>query len=469
MADSKSLDYSKLSKEQLEVAELLTSKLEDAGLNPDLFVPQAFHESSLDPKKEGPIIKEGKYKGQRAQGLFQFMPDTAKEAGVKDVFDVNQNADGMIRQIKKYMDNPNIGSDPKKLLSAWNAGPDNEYIKTGELHRLPFETLDYLDSIDQKIGSTQLPSPIFKPPTDNTTSPPPPSPPPAMAPVPFGNLTANEAEATALIGGYGGAAAGVGKDVYLGGKTALTRAKDFFDPNSVGSLERYSNKMLGKKYQDIPLKDLEDLTKRTIVSQHDVQEAVKDIHGGRPTYPSTIRVPTGSGAAFKIVPVTDPVAQGVLPSGFSPRIDISKYEYSPGVIGKAEKVVEGVLPVAKAIARPVAGGLGVAGSLVDTADALKRAQLKDYTGATISGLGAGAGTLATLGALGALGVGSGAIVPATVGALGLSGINAARDIYRMSPTERQKLIDKTMANLKSVPAIPSSGGDEALFGAIANQ
>jgi hypothetical protein len=39
---------------------------------------------------------------------------------------------------------------------------------------------------------------------------------------------------------------------------------------------------------------------------------------------------------------------------------------------------------------------------------------------------------------------------AGVGALGTAAYNAGRDLYKMSPTERQQLLEKTKENLRSV-------------------
>lgn len=434
-------DPSKLNDTQLYVADVLSKKLLNEGLNPDLFVPHAFHESSLRPNAEGPEIKEGKYKGQKAQGLFQFMPETAKSAGVKDPLDFDQNMDGAIKTLKKYIQNPEIGTDPVKLLSAWNAGPNNAYIKTGDMSKLPDETLKYLLDMHDRVGG-ELPSPIVNTSAKDARVEIP------QAPPPFSGLTPQEAITTGLVGAKTGAELGLGTQAALGSKHYL---ESLFAPDSPASLQRYANKQLGDKYLNVPLKELEKLTDRTIVAQHDVQEAIKDIHG-RPTYPSTIRVQNPSGIGYKQVSVVDPVTQGIAPTGMSPRIDISKYEVAPGFRGAVQKTVQGALPILKGVARTAGSALGGAGVLMSAEDAIERLRNKDYTGGGLSALGAGLGGLATAGVAGLLA--PEIATAAGVGALGAGLYNAGRDLYRMSPDERQQLLDKTKANLQSI--IPDS-------------
>jgi soluble lytic murein transglycosylase-like protein len=56
-----------------------------------------------------------------AQGLMQLMPATARELGVDDAFDVEQNIDGGARYLRRMLDM--FGQDLRKALSAYNAGP----------------------------------------------------------------------------------------------------------------------------------------------------------------------------------------------------------------------------------------------------------------------------------------------------------------------------------------------------------
>ncbi|SPD73891.1 Soluble lytic murein transglycosylase [uncultured Desulfobacterium sp.] len=85
-----------------------------------------------------------------ARGLMQLMPDTARELGVKDVFDVEQNIDGGTRYLKKMMDR--FDNDIEKALAAYNAGPGTVERYGG---KVPYkETSQYVKRVLKYSGMT---------------------------------------------------------------------------------------------------------------------------------------------------------------------------------------------------------------------------------------------------------------------------------------------------------------------------
>ena len=84
-----------------------------AGIDPDLFARQINQESGFNPKAGSPA---------GAQGIAQFMPQTAQGLGV-DPWDPASALPGAAKLMKGYLDK--YGGDWGKALAAYNAGPGN--------------------------------------------------------------------------------------------------------------------------------------------------------------------------------------------------------------------------------------------------------------------------------------------------------------------------------------------------------
>ena len=83
-----------------------------------------------------------------ALGLMQLMPATAKELGVQDPFDIDQNIDAGTRYLKKMM--VRFGNDTKKALAAYNSGPGTVERYGGHV---PYkETRQYVDRVLEFSG-----------------------------------------------------------------------------------------------------------------------------------------------------------------------------------------------------------------------------------------------------------------------------------------------------------------------------
>jgi soluble lytic murein transglycosylase-like protein len=95
-----------------DVAALATAAARKHGLDPALVLAVVHVESAFRPQAVSP-------KG--AQGLMQLMPFTAKEMGVEDAFDPEQNLDGGARYLRLLL--ARYKGDVTRALAAYNAGP----------------------------------------------------------------------------------------------------------------------------------------------------------------------------------------------------------------------------------------------------------------------------------------------------------------------------------------------------------
>ncbi|OTG78498.1 hypothetical protein B9T31_17575 [Acinetobacter sp. ANC 4558] len=115
----------------------ISTKAAAAGIPNGLIEAIIMQESKGDKNAVGPVTKNG----QRARGLAQFMPATAKQYGV-NVFDEESSINGMIKYMSALI--RQFEGDIDKAIMAYNAGPAN--VQTGKAYGFK-ETKDYLANV----------------------------------------------------------------------------------------------------------------------------------------------------------------------------------------------------------------------------------------------------------------------------------------------------------------------------------
>ena len=85
--------------------------------------------------------------GKGAQGLMQLMPETARDYGVRDVFDAADNIEGGVKFLKFLQDK--YPAQPDLVLAAYNAGP-SAVEKHGGVPPFP-ETKTYIAKVNHYL------------------------------------------------------------------------------------------------------------------------------------------------------------------------------------------------------------------------------------------------------------------------------------------------------------------------------
>ncbi len=131
----KSVDQNKTSSsKEHRIANAVKESSEKYNLPSSLVLGVIKQESGFKPRAESQC---------GAQGLMQLMPDTARDLGIKNSFDVEGNIDGGCKYLRQMLDQFN--GDPKLALAAYNAGPGSVQ-KYGGIP--PFEeTQNYVKSV----------------------------------------------------------------------------------------------------------------------------------------------------------------------------------------------------------------------------------------------------------------------------------------------------------------------------------
>ena len=122
----------------------IPSRSAAAGIPKGVIEAMIMQESKGNKNAVGPVTKNG----DRAQGLAQFMPTTAKQYGV-NVFNEESSINGMIKYMSVLI--KQFGGDIDKAIMAYNAGPKN--VRTGKAYGFK-ETKGYLSNVKSYAAGT---------------------------------------------------------------------------------------------------------------------------------------------------------------------------------------------------------------------------------------------------------------------------------------------------------------------------
>ncbi|MDR1702765.1 MAG: lytic transglycosylase domain-containing protein [Sporomusaceae bacterium] len=95
-----------------DIASLVEKTALKHGINPKLALAVAQTESNLNQSAVSPV---------GAVGVMQLMPGTARDLGVRDINNLEENVDGGVRYLKQMLHT--FGGDVNKAVAAYNAGP----------------------------------------------------------------------------------------------------------------------------------------------------------------------------------------------------------------------------------------------------------------------------------------------------------------------------------------------------------
>lgn len=115
------------------------------GVDKDFIKAVIKAESSFDPKAKS---------NAGAMGLMQLMPSTARELGVTNPYDIEDNVDGGTKYLKGLLDM--YGNSKELALAAYNAGPGTVRTRGVEnkedISKMPSETRNYVKNVMKYYG-----------------------------------------------------------------------------------------------------------------------------------------------------------------------------------------------------------------------------------------------------------------------------------------------------------------------------
>ncbi len=124
----------------LSIDEAVEKASQKYGVDRDLIMAVIKQESDFDSKSVS---------GAGAMGLMQLMPDTARELGVSDPYNIGENVEGGTKYLKSLL---SMYANNKQLaLAAYNAGPgtlqNRGVTDVSGVSKLPYETRDYVNKV----------------------------------------------------------------------------------------------------------------------------------------------------------------------------------------------------------------------------------------------------------------------------------------------------------------------------------
>jgi hypothetical protein len=377
------MDLSKLTDEQLDVAEKVAKKAKEKGLNPDFVLPMVMAESGFNPKAES---KKG------AMGVMQVTQDTADFYKCKDPKDLDQNIDCGLTVLSDLVSKKNIGNDPYKVLSGYNAGPNTKYFTSGKIEDLPDETINHMDRVSTFYGGS-LPNvatgeKAAEPEnTENSEKVDPGEDKDDGKKVPPGSNAAGSPE-NVVMGGIGLATGAKIASSIETGKQALPLLQTLYNkatgsdaymhrPQSRASLQRYLNSQIAEDLR-IPLKELEKVAGngkpvRTMSEVQDALAYIKEVPEQKITKP--VYKPQAYGS--KTLVDTGKVTPSTIPG--RPAVDLSAYQHTPTVLTRAAdqaahagEIIKGALPSVGRVGFGALGGALAGSQLYDAFEQYKK-------------------------------------------------------------------------------------------------
>lgn len=122
-----------------DVESVLREAAQRHGVPARLVLAVAYVESSL---------VHTRISGTGAMGLMQLMPRTAAELGVRDPFDVRENADAGARYLKSLL--ATFRGNTQRAVAAYNAGP-TRVSAARTIAQLPSETREYVSRVLSRL------------------------------------------------------------------------------------------------------------------------------------------------------------------------------------------------------------------------------------------------------------------------------------------------------------------------------